>query len=448
MPGSTRVVLSVFLVVVFPLGYAMGGCPVGDLNPDCLIDFKDLQALAEEWLNGSDSPANLNEDEYVNIADLSILASNWLVGGPRLVINEVMASNSEVGPDGRGGYADPQGEYDDWIEIYNTQDYPIDIGGMYLAQGLSEPRMWKIPEGFPEQTTIAGHGYLVIWADRDTSDGPLHAGFELRADGEDVELYDKDGRTLIDSFSFGEQTTNISFGRYPDGTDNLRFFGIPTPGRRNDGAFLGEVADTKFSHKRGFYQEGFYVTITTDTPGARIYYSLDGSEPGVVAGRYMTGVRYSGPIYINRTRCLRARALKFGYKPSNIDTQTYIFLDDVIRQSPDGRSPGAGWPPRGYYNGQLMDYGMDPDVVNDPSYAGRIKDALLAIPTISIVTNLSNLFDPARGIYVNARSQGRSWERPVSVELIYPENPQGSGFPDLVKVPDGKGGYRLSLIHI
>jgi hypothetical protein len=94
-----------------------------------------------------------------------------------------------------------------------------------------------------------------------------------------------------------------------------------------------------------------------------------------------------------------------------------------------------------------MDYGMDRKVVvDDARYSGQtITDALEAVATVSLVTDLDNLFDPSKGIYVNAYGEGRAWERPCSVELIYPPNPQGRGFPDLEQVPDANGGWRWEL---
>ena len=91
-----------------------------------------------------------------------------------LVINEFMASNSSE-------IRDPQGEYDDWIEIYNYGNDAIDIGGLYLTDNLSAPAKWRIPEGKPGVATIPAGGYLLIWADSDIADSGLHASFKLSA---------------------------------------------------------------------------------------------------------------------------------------------------------------------------------------------------------------------------------------------------------------------------
>ncbi|MHC4326307.1 MAG: CotH kinase family protein, partial [Planctomycetota bacterium] len=117
---------------------------------------------------------------------------------------------------------------------------------------------------------------------------------------------------------------------------------------------------------------------------------------------------------------------------------TYIFISDVVRQSPTGGRPGPGWP-TGNVNGQVIDYGMDPDVINDPQYKDLMEDSLLAIPSFSLVTDLGNLFDPATGIYVNAMNEGRAWERPVSAELLNPDNSEGFQIDAGFRI---RGGWR------
>ncbi|MHC4694350.1 MAG: lamin tail domain-containing protein, partial [Planctomycetota bacterium] len=153
---------------------------------------------------------------------------------------------------------------------------------------------------------------------------------------------------------------------------------------------------------------------------AEIRYTTDGSQPTITHGN-----TYTSPILIDKTTTIRAVAVRPGWLDSEVETYTYIFLSDVITQSPTGQAPGPGWP-TGSVNGQVIDYGMDPDVVDFPSiYEGLVDNALAAIPTFSIVTDLGNLFDPSIGIYVNAREDGRDWERPVSVELLNPNGSEG-----------------------
>ena len=319
-----------------------------------------------------------------------------------LVINEFMASNTN-------SVRDPQGEYEDWIEIHNYSDTAIDVGGMYLTDDLSEPTKWQIPT----PTVITRVGYLLIWADNDTADTGLHANFKLSAAGEEIGLFDTDGVTLIDSVTFGEQSTDISSGRFPDAGDNWHIFTEPTPDSENTGGFLGQVEAPQFNHTHGFYHSSFYVTIATETSGTEIYYTLDGSSPyddelNEPTGRYLTR-----PIHITGTTCLRAVAVKSDYKPSQIVTHTYFFLDDVIiqPQNPPG-FPTSGWGHAG------PDYEMDPVVVSEN--IDTIRNDLKAIPTLSLVMDVDDWFGGSRGIYVNQSLDGT--ERVVSMEFIDPNN--------------------------
>ncbi len=207
-------------------------------------------------------------------------------------------------------------------------------------------------------------------------------------------------------------------------SEGSRFFVTPTPGQYNVEGFYGFIADTKFSVDRGIYQTAQTVAITTDTPGATIRYTTNGSEP-----TERNGMTYTGPLGIRKTTTLRAVAFKEGYYPTDIDTQTYIFLSDVLLQSPTGQRPTPEWPGSSV-NGQSIVYGMDPDIVTRAPWKLQMIDALESLPTMSLVTDLDNLFGSKNGIFVNARSDGPDWERPASLELIYPPNAEGLGFPD------------------
>ena len=224
-----------------------------------------------------------------------------------------------------------------------------------------------------------------------------------------------------------------------------QYFATPTPWKPNINSAAGQVSEVWFSHKRGFYDAPFTLILSTEmtSPDVRIIYTTDGSRPTATHGNIYNP---SSPLTINRTTIIRAVAVRPGWLDSKVQTHTYIFLNDVRYQSLAGEAPGPNWPAPGDFNGQRMDYGMDPDIVlNDPTYAAQIIDSLKAIPTMSLVTDLQNLFDPSVGIYVNAAQEGRAWERPCSMELIYPSGPQGAGFPDLVQMPDTNGGYRWDL---
>jgi hypothetical protein len=144
-----------------------------------------------------------------------------------LLINEFMASNDTT-------IADDEGGYDDWIEIYNDGNIAKDIAGMYLTDDLTELTNSQIPADDPDLTTIPPGGFLLLWADKEPEQGVLHlADVKLSGSGEQIGLTDTDGTTVLDSLTYGEQTTDVSYGRLPDGTDTWEFFDVPTPGESN-----------------------------------------------------------------------------------------------------------------------------------------------------------------------------------------------------------------------
>ncbi|MFC1792646.1 lamin tail domain-containing protein [Planctomycetota bacterium] len=395
-PYIIRLLLLTHLLSISLIGYVHAGCPSGDLNGDCRVDFQDLQVFTAQWLEPSGSGAETNYADLdgvdgVNMSDLALVVRDWHMVGIPLVINEFMASNSNI-------ILDPQGQYDDWIEIWNSGVDSIDIGGMFLTDNLSIPMKWLIPGNNPTLTTIPAGGYLLIWADEDSTDYGLHANFKLNADGEEISLFYSDGATLIDSISFPEQTTDISYGRDPETNGQIRFFAIPTPGQENDGAYLGQVETPKFSHKRGFYDSPFYVTIATETKNATIYYTLDGSEPYEFTGRFPNGIIYSGPISISRTTCLRARAIKQSWKHSDIRTDTYLInVGDNIKSLP-----------------VISLIGDDNKTFYEP-------DGVMAIVGGSYGGD-GTWISSGPDSHNNPMQRGMAYERPVSFELINTES--------------------------
>ncbi|MDI6451203.1 lamin tail domain-containing protein [Anaerobaca lacustris] len=345
--------------------------------------------------------------------------------GVSVVLNELQASNVQT-------VKDPQGEYEDWIELHNPTGAAIDVGGLYLTDDAGDPTRWQIPTGSPSLTRIPAGGYLVIWADGDTADAGLHANFQLSAAGEGVYLYAADGTTLLDGVEFGPLFPDISYGRVPDGTGDWRSLAFPTPGSQNVAVYEGFVAVPRFSHERGLYDGPFELSLTCETPGATIYYTLDGRDPAEDSGRGPAGTPYTGPLFIFGTTRIRVCAAKDGWRTSETTTQTYIFLSNVVTQ---GRFP-SGFPTT--WGGTSADYEMDPRVVNDPQYKDRLSESLLSLPAMSLVTTNDDMFGSQRGIYANPGRDGVQWERPASVELIYPDGRKGFQVNCGVRI---QGGY-------
>ncbi|MBX3744481.1 MAG: lamin tail domain-containing protein [Verrucomicrobiae bacterium] len=200
-------------------------------------------------------------------------------------------------------------------------------------------------------------------------------------------------------------------------TSSPFYFSNPTPGSANGEGFLGFAARPRFSTGRGFHDAAFDLEILSGTPGAAIYYTTNGTPPSPDNGRL-----YSGPLRISGTTVVSAAAFRDQYQPSPVETHTYIFVGDVIRQSADG-APPPGWPSS--WGANVVDYGMDPRVVDNPIYAATIQDDLKSLPSFSVVMDLNDLFDRSTGIYANPGQDGRAWERPCSIELLHPDGTPG-----------------------
>ncbi|MDP6636269.1 MAG: lamin tail domain-containing protein [Phycisphaerae bacterium] len=187
------------------------------------------------------------------------------------------------------------------------------------------------------------------------------------------------------------------------------FFATGTPGEANIEEFWLYVEDVEFSHDRGFYYDSFDLTLSTDTVGASIYYTTDGSAPDE-----SNGTLYGAPIHITTTTIIRSAAFKSGYASANSVTHSYFFMEDVLQQPTDPADFPASW------NGIVANYQVDPDIVNHIDYRDEIRDDMRAIPTVSLVTTVEDMFGPS-GIYANPGSRGPSWEKPASVEWINPD---------------------------
>ncbi len=188
------------------------------------------------------------------------------------------------------------------------------------------------------------------------------------------------------------------------------------------------VAEIRFSANSGFYNTPFTVTITSPDPSARITYTLDGSNPQNSLNSFTVNSPTSVLIDPENSTgrpltpgvVIRASFARQGSPLSFPALRTYLFTDKVRTQV----WPGGSWP-SWMVNNQQIDLEMDGKVVNDPDYSGLIDNALLSIPSISIATDLNNLFDPDSGIYVNADGRGTEWERECSVELVNPDHSVG-----------------------
>lgn len=272
---------------------------------------------------------------------------------PRL--NEILTDNAN-------GLADENGNQQDWIEIFNPNNFTLPLGGAHLSDNSAIPTLWTFPVG----AVIPPNGFLVVFASgRNLTDpaAPLHTNFSLSKSGEVLALHAPGGSTLWSRIpadwpttpAWPAQTVDTSYGLNAAGEP--RFFRPPTPGAVNATAgFTSVVADTSFLPKRGIYSTAQSVSITTATPGATIRYTTNGTRPTET-----TGTVYTGPISVATTTVIRAAAFLAGAAPTNVDTHTYIFPASVQSQST-----------------------MRTNVTNDAVMGPQIPAALTDLPSISL----------------------------------------------------------------
>lgn len=325
------------------------------------------------------------------------------VQGVRPILNEILSSNITRIPDeyeadlsncpvmdcvqwykdlGESVY---DGEYPDWIEIFNPGTSPINLSGYGLSDRPSDPYKWVFPD-----ITLSPGAYLLVFASgKDKRETYIHTNFRIDRKGETILLTDHTG-VRCDEVETGGIPVDFSLGRKPDGGTEWVLFAEPTPGERNaTPVFQGFTDSIRPSHLGGFYSRGISLTLTADAPEAEIRYTLDGSEPT------QNSSRYDRPISINRTTVVRARTFKAGQLSSEIMTHTY-FIDEHF-----------------------------------------------TIPVISLSTHPAHLWDEDLGIYVpgrNARESQRvanywnDWERPVHVEFYEPDGLCGFSIDAGIKI--------------
>ncbi|MCB9023166.1 MAG: CotH kinase family protein [Lentimicrobiaceae bacterium] len=149
-----------------------------------------------------------------------------------IYINEFMASNNST-------IADENGEFDDWIELYNNGNQTIWLGDKYLTDNLSNPQKWALPD-----TNLAAGAYLLVWADGQPEQGALHTNYKLDKDAEEIGLFDNEenGFALLDGVTYTTQSTDISMGRVNDASPEWKFFNQPTPGSTNSMVGIDEIS--------------------------------------------------------------------------------------------------------------------------------------------------------------------------------------------------------------
>ena len=384
-------------------------------------------------------------------------ASFTTADSPPLLITEFMARNTNTLTTRIRSSIDESFDNafaTDWIEIHNPGDEPADLSGMFLTDDANNRTKWQFPVG----TTLGAGDYMIVAASAENilnpaldRNGYLHTNFKLSGEGEFLAIVESDG-TIVHSYGpqFPQQREDISYGI--DSSGDPHYYSGVTAGSANQDGTINLVADTTFSIDRGFYATPFDLTIRSATPGATLVYTLDGSKPTQSNGTRVQPPNDVTPpeatMRVSTTSLVRAFAFKSGFEPTNIDTHSYIFPEDVLKQATNP-SNGRQAVPEGFpssWRGATGDYQVDPDIVNHFNQSNRlVADDLLSVETISIVMDVEDLFG-SNQIYLSGSGQPRS----ASFELISQDGSEEFQIDGSVQVQGGSStnrwkDYKLSL---
>ena len=315
-----------------------------------------------------------------------------------VVINEIMSSNSNT-------FKDNNGNYSDWIEIYNNSDIPVNLNGYGLTDDDLLPFKWVFPN-----VILGANQFLTVFASgvSNISDFQnLHTNFKVSKSGEPITLTAPQG-TIIDHMVSTVIPPDVSLGRQPDGSASWFYFsnGEATPGASNNNAAgtSGLTTPPVFSVNGGFYSGSITLSLLLSSPQTTIYYTTNGSEPTEQSKVYTSS------ITLTKTTVVRAKAVQAGKLPSKIITHTYL--------------------------------------INERNN----------LPVISISTDSANFFDENIGIYVTGpianppnpsdpdkrANYWQNWERPIHIEMFEPNGTLGFSIDAGIKI---RGGYSREYLQ-
>lgn len=337
-----------------------------------------------------------------------------------IAINEFMASNAT-------GITDEDGDNEDWIELYNFGDEVVGLEGWSLSDNYNEPFKWVFPD-----ITVAPGEFLIVWASgKDRKEGELHTNFKISSQGEELILVDESG-IWIDEITPIHVPTDISYGRFPDGTGSFFFFSYPTPGTYNmDNGFEELLVAPVFSHPPGFYTDSFYLKVHHPDQEATIRYTLDGSvpEPGspVFPDSLLIYNRKHDPDQISAVPTTPTNSPEWfrWFPPMDV-----VFKGTNIRVKAfkeDAFSPFT----------ETCTFWVDSQIQQRYS-----------LPVISISMDQDDLLGSS-GIYTNFTGTGMQWEREMHIAFFDPDGVQTFATDAGVRVHGGNSRrYALKSFRV
>ncbi|HQQ12533.1 MAG TPA: CotH kinase family protein [Bacteroidales bacterium] len=314
-------------------------------------------------------------------------------------INEVMSSNAAV-------LTDEDGDYPDWIELYNAGTSAINLEDYGLSDDEEEPFRWVFPD-----VSLQPNSFLVVFAsgkNRKPLSGNLHTDFSISAQGEMLLLTTPNG-IRVDSVDCPALQTDISFGRLGNEPEVWKYFVPSSPGQINADSGYGMLSpEVTVSHASGYYAADFLLQLST-TDDAVIYYTTDGSIPD-------TSSQVFSQAIVVHSRLGEPNTISMIRTNNNFDPGPPYY---------------EGWqPPLGevYKINVIRTRTLHPDAPPGPVkslsyFVDPLMNNRYSLPVFSLTTNNENLFDDEIGIYVygnheNYFQDGMEWERPANLSFF------------------------------
>lgn len=319
----------------------------------------------------------------------------------KLYINEMMSSNDKF-------ILDVDGDDSDWLEIYNDSRSAVNLSGYCLSDKRGNLELWRFPD-----TTIGPWGYLLVFAsnkDRAVPGQELHTNFAISAGGEDLFL--SFSGEIVHTLPAIELKSNLSYGLFPDGSEELFIFTSPSPGEAN--FYTSNDAVIDFSHPGGIYDEPFELSLFVRNVNHRIFYTTDGSIPTQDSRLYV------GPLFLDSSQFPQLELSQILMSPPKLynpppleNVQKAIIIRAAIFSLGGDR---------------LSQY------YTNTYFIRNLSGLSSSLPVVSIVGDNYDLFDKDWGILVpgiyyvegyefqsgNYWQRGEYWEKEVSVEYYLP----------------------------
>ncbi|RZJ71961.1 putative Ig domain-containing protein [Flavobacterium sp.] len=319
----------------------------------------------------------------------------------QVVINEIVSSNASLN-------VDEDGDFQDWVELYNAGSSAVNLGGFGLTDDPLTPEKWT----FPAVTLNPGQYLLVYCSDknRTVAGQPLHTNWKISSGGETVLLTNASGVT-VDQVPPTAIEEDFSYGRFPNGTGPFVFFDDVTPAALNATTGYNEVLDEPtFSQAGGFFTSAFNLTISSAETGVTILYTLDGSEPDAanIGGHTYqyrnsyneTGSQTPGPLLTQSFETLTFSAPINVYdrsnEPNKISMISSTYSHDPSFYLPDGTIfKGMVVRAKVIKPGAMPSQTVSQTYFVTPQGASRFN-----LPVVSLSLTESDFYDYNDGIYV------------------------------------------------